>query len=80
MAVIKRLPWSVGNTLFGSPFHIELYVAINTMNPLVIEAMAIKTEPVIAFPKTPTRALFDNAVQRVDNRLVTLQPVLPWPI
>lgn len=80
MAVIKRLPWSVGNTLFGSPFHIQLHVTINTMDPLVIKAMTIKSNPVIALLEAPARALLDDAVQRVDNRFITLQPVFSWPI
>ena len=80
MAVIKRLPCCVGNTLFGLPFHIELHVAINTMNPLMIEAMAVEPDPIKALPKAPTRTLLDDAVQRIDNRLITLQPIFPWLI
>ena len=80
MTVIKRLSWSVGNALFSLPFHIELHVAINTMNPLMIEAMAVEPDPIKALPKAPTWTLLDDAVQRVDNRLITLQPVFPWPI
>jgi len=50
------------------------------MNPLMIEAMTIKADPVITFPEAPAWALLDDAVECVDNRLVTLKPVIPWPI
>ena len=80
MALIKRLSWAVSYPLFRSPLHIQLHIAINTMNPLMIEAIAIEPDPIKALPKAPTRTLLDDPVQHVDNRFITLQPVFPWPI
>jgi len=42
--------------------------------------MVIETDPIKALPKAPSGTLLDDVVQRLDNRFVTLKPVLPWPI
>ena len=80
MASIEWLPRSVYDPFLRSPLHIQLHVAINTVNTFMIEAMTIKADPVITFPEAPARTLLNDPVQCVDNRLVTLQPVFPWPI
>lgn len=74
--MIKGLSGPLRNTHFGSSLHIELEIAENAMNPLVIKFMTIKSDPVITLPKSPAWPLLDNLLKDINNRLSPFQTIL----
>ena len=78
--MIKWLSGPVRNTLFALSLHIELQIAVNAMNRLVIKSMAIKPDLVITLLKSPAWPLLDNLLKDINYCLIPLQTVLLWPI
>ena len=78
--MIKGLSGPLRDTLSGPSLHIELQIAVNAMNPLVIKPMTIKPDTVKTLPKAPARLSVDDLLKCINNRLIPLQSVLLWPI
>jgi hypothetical protein len=62
-------------TSLGSPRKIELHEAVHPPKPFVIEAVALRAQPVVAQPKSPPTIGCHRLVERFNDRTIALNRI-----
>lgn len=78
MGQIQRLRCPILEPLARSIRNVQSHIAIHPVNVLVIPAVAIEPQSVVALPKAPAPVLLYYAVQGIDDSGIPLQCRL-WP-
>jgi hypothetical protein len=69
---------------FGSPGKIQFHLAIDSPHSLVIPWMTVQSQPIMAFPESPTAMLGNHRIERLNHRRIAhcrfaLFPVIRRP-
>jgi len=78
--VVQGLGLPCNDSLLRASFHVELHLAVNPVDPLVVEGVTIHPDTVKTLPKPPSWPLAKHLINGINNLLIPLQPIDLGPI